>query len=163
MRDEREELRELMDEFKTAILVTRGRDEQYHARPMQLHHNGPEGALWFSTSLDSQKVADLRADPHCAVALHDGGSSPSYVSISGIADLVQDRELIRQMWDPSWKAWFPDGPDEADLVLVRVRPLHAEYVNPKGGRAKVLMTMIRRLITHEHLEPDEKHQIDLPH
>lgn len=85
------------------------------------------------------------------------------MSISGLADLVQDRELIHQMWEPSWKAWFPDGPDEDDLVLVRVRPLYAEYVNPKGGRAKVLMTMIRRLITHEHLEPDRKHQVDLPH
>lgn len=163
MASEVDELWKLLESFDTAILVTRGDDGHYHARPMEMQHHGPAGALWFCTSMDSDKIKELRAEPHCAVALHAGGISPTYVSISGLADIVQDKGLIQSMWRPSWRAWFPDGPTQPDLVLLRVRPEHVEYMNPSTGRLKVLATMIRRMVTHERVEPDEKHRVDLPH
>lgn len=157
---EREELGRLVEEFKTAMLVTRGPDGHYRARPMALQHQGPEDGLWFCTSLDSEKIKDLRSDPHCAVAMHSTERSASYVSLSGRAEVLQDRALIHQMWRPDWKAWFPDGPDSPELVLVRFRPEHVEYMNPKAGKVKVLLTMLHRLVTHQKVDPAKKHEVD---
>src|SRR5438067_2049904 len=105
------ELHELLEGYDTALLTTRSRDGHFHTRPMQVQAVSQGSELWFATSLDSRKCEDLRGDPHCAVAFHRGKSDPTYVSISGMAELIRDRAVIRRMWNPLWRAWFPDGPD----------------------------------------------------
>lgn len=159
-RAEQDELKKLIEEFKTAMLVTRGPDGHYRARPMALQHQAPGEGLWFCTSLDSEKIRDLQTDSHCAVAMHSSERSASYVSLSGHAEVVRDRQLIHSMWRPDWKIWFPDGPDSEDLVLVKFQPEHVEYMNPAAGGLKVLLTALRRLVTHERTEPTTKHQVD---
>lgn len=50
-----------------------------------------------------------------------------------------------------------------DSQKLRVRPEPVEYVHPTTGKLKVLLTVIRRMITHERVEPAQKHQLDVPH
>src|SRR5437763_1853086 len=116
MTGEMNELRRLLDDMEICILTTVAPDGRLHARPMQMQRHDDNGVLWFATSLDTQKCADLRANPACCVAFLKGHT---YVSLSGHAELVQDREMIRKLWDVGWRAWFPEGPDEPDLVLLK--------------------------------------------
>ncbi|MBI5547010.1 MAG: pyridoxamine 5'-phosphate oxidase family protein [Deltaproteobacteria bacterium] len=156
-----EELQQLLQQFDTALLTTRGGDGHFHTRPMALQARSVEDGLWFATSERTAKVADLENDAHCGVALYQGGHTPTYVSVSGTGELVHDRETIRRMWSPSWKAWFPDGPEQSDLVLIRLHPEHAEFVHPRTGKLQVLFTMARRLVTHGRQEPAPKVELDL--
>jgi len=159
--EEQAELAKLIEEFKTAMLVTRGADGHYRARPMALQHHAPEDALWFCASMDSEKVRDLQSDPHCAVAMHSSENSSSYVSLSGRGEVIRDRQLIHSLWRPDWKVWFPDGPDEEDLVLVKFHPEHVEYTDPAARGLKVLLTAIRRLVTHQSAVPGRRHELEL--
>src|SRR4051812_43361627 len=120
--NDRAELDTLLAHYKTALLTTRGEDGHFHTRPMsmQRHRTGEE--LWFVTATDTRKSHDLEHDSHCALAFHDGGNSATYVSVSGTAELVRDRDTLRRLWEPEWKAWFPDGPETKDAVLIRFRP-----------------------------------------
>ncbi len=156
-----EELKRLLARFDTGLLTTRGGDGHYHSRPMSLQARSLEDGLWFATTEGTAKVADLEADPHCGVVFHDGGRGDTYVSLSGEARLVRDREVVRQQWSESWRPWFPDGPDQQDLVLIHVRPEHAEFVHPHTGKLSVLFTMARRLVTHTREEPAPKVEVDL--
>jgi general stress protein 26 len=131
---ELQELQELVKDFHTALLTTRGEDGHFHTRPMELQRRSLDEGFWFATSENTAKVADIENDEHCGLALFSGERGATYVSISGNAHLVREREIIHRMWDPSWRPWFPDGPDQADLVLIRFDPEHAEYVHPKTGR-----------------------------
>lgn len=160
-RAEREELDRLIEGFKTALLVTRGPDGHFRARPMALQHHAPQDGLWFCASLDSEKIRDLQADPQCAVAMHAEERAPTYVSLSGRAQVIQDRKLIHELWRPTWKAWFPEGPDSPELTLVRFVPEHAEYLNPKAGKVQVLLNMISRALTGHGKEPAQKHELEL--
>ncbi len=161
MTGEMNELRRLLDDMEICILTTVGSDGRFHARPMQLQRHDDDGVLWFATSLDTQKCADLRANPQCGVAFLKGHT---YLSLSGRAELVQDRELIRKLWDVGWRAWFPEGPDEPDLVLLKVIPEHAEWVSPgAAGTAKWLFTSVKNALTRSHDEPGEKKELDLIH
>lgn len=157
------ELAELIRKYDTALLTTRGPDGHYHTRPMAIQQREFDDEIWFATSSRSEKTEDIRNDEHCAVSFFKGDRGPTYVSMSGLADLVHDREKIRQLWDPTWKAWFPEGRDSEDLVLIRFRPEHAEWVHPKTGKPQVWATMARRLLTHERVEPAEKREMDLHH
>jgi general stress protein 26 len=50
-----------------------------------------------------------------------------YVSVSGRASLVRDREKIEELWNPDCEAWFPQGIDDPQLALLRVDATKAEY------------------------------------
>lgn len=155
------ELAELLHKYDTALFTTRGPDGHFHTRPMAVQRRGFGEEIWFATSSHSQKIEDIRNDEHCAVSFYKGDHGSTYVSMSGRADVETDRVKIHEMWDPTWKAWFPEGPDSEDLVLVRFRPEHAEWVHPKTGKPQVWAAMARRLLTHQRVEPAEKKEIDL--
>lgn len=158
----REELEELLQGYDTALLMTRGTDGHFHSRPMALQKKRKPGEeLWFATWVDSKKVDDLEHDNHCALALYSGARSSTYVSLSGHAELVRDRETIRSLWEASWKPWFPEGPEEGDIALIRFIPEHAEYVHPKGGRLKVAFSAVKGLVTKTRPEPAPKKELDL--
>ncbi len=159
---DRAEYERLLDGYRTAILTTWGQDGHYHSRPMAVQDQREAGAdLWFATSRESEKAHEIEREAQVSLAFHSGEHDATYLSISGRAELVEDRLLIHRMWRPSWKAWFPDGPDQEDLVLVRVEVEHAEWVKPEGGKAKVLYTMARNALTGSRDEPGEKRELDL--
>ena len=160
------ELHEMLDEMEIGFLTTIGRDGHLRSRPMQLQRHDADGALWFATSLESHKIDDVRNDRRCCVAfLRDS----SYVSNgwkpkqyqTAAAELVKDPQLIRQMWSPAWRGWFPEGPGEPDLVLLKVVPEHVEYVHPSGGTVKSLLTRVKNALTHSHEEPAPKKELSL--
>ncbi|HSP78346.1 MAG TPA: pyridoxamine 5'-phosphate oxidase family protein [Myxococcaceae bacterium] len=158
----REELEKLLQDYDTAVLVTRGTDGHFHARPMALQKKRQAtDELWFATWADTQKVDDLEHDDHCALAFHSSDRSPTYVSVSGRAELVRDKETIRRLWEPSWRPWFPKGPDEEDIALIRFTPEHAEYVHPETGRLKVAFSTVKGLVTQKRPEPAPKKELDL--
>ena len=65
----------------------------------------------------------------------DGSSD--WLSVAGRATLVDDRALVEEMWNPVVEAWFPDGPMDPDVHLLRVNAESAEYWKAPGGRGLV--------------------------
>jgi general stress protein 26 len=153
-----DELRVLLDDMEIGFLTTLGGEGHFHSRPMQLQRHDRDGTLWFATSSESHKCEDLRAHSRCCVAFL---KSSKYVSVSGSAELVRDRALIRQMWTASWRGWFPEGPDQEDLALLKVVPEHVEYVDPPGGTLRSLYTRVRNAIRRAREEPAPKKELDL--
>ena len=92
---------------------------------------------WFFISRSSEHAADLRARPRVNLAF-DGSSD--WLSVAGRASLVDDRALVLEMWNPVVGEWFPDGPDDPDVVLLRVDAESAEYWKAPGGRAASLLS-----------------------
>lgn len=158
MKGNEHEARELIDSYRTAILTTRGPDGHFHTRPMAVQRGTGLDELWFATSVDARKVHDLEENPECAVSMHEGPRDASYVSISGHGSVVRDREKIHEVWQQDWKEWFPDGPDQADLALIRVTPEHVEYVHPSGGR---LFSSVRSALSRHREGPPPRKELEL--
>jgi general stress protein 26 len=87
--------------------------------------------IWFATALASTKCKDLEADPRCALALFDAKDGTT-LSISGRGEILRDRNLALALWDPSWTRWFPGGPAQRGLALLRVIPELVERHGPTG-------------------------------
>ena len=47
--------------------------------------------------------------------------------MAGRATHVDDRALVKEMWNPVVEAWFPDGAEDPDVLLLRVDADSAEY------------------------------------
>jgi general stress protein 26 len=127
--EKRQRLRMLLSQFDTAMLVTRTGGAGMRARPLTIAESDDDGAMVFSTAIDSPKVHELEADPHVDVVMQDGRR---FVSLSGTARVVRDRALVERLWRPSWKVWFPGGKDDPSLCLLRVEPTEAAYWDLTG-------------------------------
>ena len=137
-------LSELLGKFNTAMVVTRTADGDLRARPMTFAGER-DGRLYFATNADSPKVAELESDPRIAITMQDRFR---YVSVSGSGEVSADRGLIDQLWQESWRVWFPEGKDDPALRVLSVKPVAAEYWDQSGARGvKHLVEMVKAYAT----------------
>jgi len=150
--EKRERLSKLVSQFDTAMLVTRTGDGM-RARPLSIADRQPDGTIYFSTAIESPKVHELEADPHVDVVMQDGRR---FVSVSGTASIVRDRALIAQLWKPSWAVWFPKGPDDPSLCLLRVDPSEAAYWDMTGTvGVRYILEMAKAFVTRTRPPSDD--------
>lgn len=120
-------LRNLVKEIDYCMLTTICEDGTLVSRPMSSNKNIEfDGDLWFFTYGDSHKVMEAESNPQVNVAFADI-KKQSYVSISGTAQLVRDKEKIQELWQPEYKIYFPDGVDTPDIALLKVTAHKAEF------------------------------------
>ncbi len=131
MSDDLRDLASLLGAYRVALLTTRGAEGHLRCRPMAMRQKVRGEEIWFATALASTKCKDLEADPRCALALFDAKDGTT-LSISGRGEVLRDRNLALALWDPSWTRWFPGGPAQRGLALLRVIPEVVERHGPTG-------------------------------
>jgi len=127
--DGRRHLYELARSFKNAMLVTRGLDGSLNARPMAVAEVEPDSDAFFSTNLESPKIAEIEANPEVLITFQ---SRSEFASIHGTAVVIRDRAEIDRLWSESWRMWFPEGKDDPDLCLLKVSANRGEYWDTSG-------------------------------
>ncbi len=118
---------EIIADIDYAVFTTRGSDgAPLHARPMAYRSVEPDGDLWFFTKADSRKVEELKADPRTLLSFADP-KKQHFVSITGRSEIVSDRTKVTELWSEIYRAWFPGGPSDPNVVAIRVHAEAAEY------------------------------------
>jgi len=142
-----QELHDLLREFDTAMLVTVTPENMLRARPMEIQDPSemPGCDLWFVTREDTAKADEIAREAQVCVCAYRSRDK-AYVSISARAQMVKDSAAVKRLWKPSWKAWFPKGPDDPSITLLELRVEHAEYWEPAGGRARVLYEIVKSML-----------------
>ncbi len=127
-----------------ATLTTVAEDGTPHNRPMATQEADSEGNLWFFTDTNAPKVKEIERHQKASVSFIST-SDNRYVSAYGTAQLVQDRQKVKDLWQPILKAWFPNGPEDPNVALIKVNVTDAEYwEGPSGivGRLTALTSSI---------------------
>ena len=153
-KDDHSKLVELVKEFSTAMLVTHEADGKLRARPMAIAQVESGGKLWFLSAEDTAKVHEIIEDTRVHLTLQKDRSI--YLSINGHATLVHDRGKIAEVWQESFKVWFPEGKDDPKLVLIAVEPEDAEYWDNHGWKkVKYLFQAAKAYVTKTTPETQE--------
>lgn len=138
----------LIEDMRICMMTTVDTQGRLFSRPMYALAPDEAGDLWFFTRLSSPKVREFGADGRVNLAFSHPGKQ-NYVSVSGRAQLVRDRQRIAQMWAEPMRAWFPDGEDDPELVLVRVHPETGEYWDSPSGAVVFLYGYAKAVLTGE--------------
>jgi general stress protein 26 len=122
---------EIAQDARVCMVTSTSADGELHARPMTPQQVTDDLEAWFFISRSSEQARDVTARPRVNLSF-DG--TTDWLSVAGRATLVDDRRLVDEMWSPVVEEWFPDGPQDPDLVLLRVDAESAEYWKAPGGR-----------------------------
>lgn len=130
------------------------------SRPMTPLRMDADGAFWFMTSrVALAPFIDARESDGTAVNLAFCASGDGrYVSVSGRARLVEDARRKQELWTPMARAWF-QGPEDADLSLLRVEPLQAEVWQGPGSAVTRLLAQAASTIAGREIGLGEKHTL----
>jgi general stress protein 26 len=133
------EARQLSDKIKdvrVAMMTTIEPTGGLHSRPMITQDMDTvefDGNLWFLTSASSPKAANIQEHQHVNIS-YSKPDKNLFVSVSGTAQIVDDRKKIKDLWSPMAKAWFQSEPENPDIVSMRVHVTNAEYWDAPAGK-----------------------------
>jgi general stress protein 26 len=121
----------LMQQIEVAMVVTHdGHGDQLRGRPMAAHPVPQENAIFFLTDAEAAKDDEVNRNNNVCLAFADI-KAQKYVSVTGLANLSDDRDTIRQLWSNTDKAYWKDENDPS-IRLLRVVPTFAEYWDSPG-------------------------------
>ncbi|HAL23152.1 MAG TPA: general stress protein [Stenotrophomonas sp.] len=154
------QLAELIKDVEVAMFTTTGVDGRLYSRPLGTQQVDFDGDLWFATAADSPKVAEIALNPRVNVA-YASTSKNTYVSVSGRARIVDDREKIEALWSPAMKLFFPGGKDDPNLRLIQVRAETAEYWEGPGTLLGKALSFVLSAVQDDPAQLGDNGFIDL--
>jgi general stress protein 26 len=124
--------REIISTARYCALITVDSRGRVHARTMDSFPPDDHLVIWFGTNPKSRKVAEIRRN-HRVTLYYFDREGPAYVTISGVARLVNDSEEKARRWKDEWKPFYPNR--ERGYLLIAVTPATLEVVSEKQGIA----------------------------
>ena len=135
----------MIDRIKVGLLTTLDRHNSLHSRPVETLRADGDGALWFFTDWQTPKVAELEEDQQVSLSYVDP-MRRTYVVVNGFGRLRSDPPRAQELWRASQRAFYPEGPTDSRLAVLRVRIERAEYwIVP--GRLSYLAAAIKAVFT----------------
>lgn len=122
--------REIMTTARYCALITLDSSGRPQARTLDPFPPDENMIVWLGTNARSRKVAEIRRRPRVTLYYFDR-ESQAYVTIQGIARLVNDPKEKAKRWKEEWKDFYPDR--AKDYLLIAVIPEKLEVVNVKKG------------------------------
>ncbi len=153
-------LAELIHDVDVAMLTTIAADGRLVSRPLGTQEVEFDGDLWFATGRDSDKVAEINANPQVNVS-YASTNRNTYVSVAGHASIVVDQVKIDALWSPAMKLFFPGGKDDPNLCLIRVDVNSAEYWDGPGNFLGKALYIALTAVTSDPASLSENERFDL--
>lgn len=147
------ELHALVDKFDLAMLVTHADDGSIVSRAMATQKRRDDVDMWFVTNIDDGKVGEIEAYPEVNVS-YVNPSSRDWISVSGIGTVNTDTNTIASLYQPDWKAWFPDeggerngGPTDPRIALIEVDAHRVTYFRNTDSKPVALFKVLKAMAT----------------
>ena len=148
----RQQLRDRVQKIRICMFTTADADGTLHSRPLTTLEVEADGTLWFFVPSGGEVATAVAANPNVNVAYADPDDS-IYATLCGMAYVVQDPQKAEALWTPIAAAWFPLGPSDPSLALLRVDVDEAEYWKPESTKVGQFISIAKAALTRT--PPDE--------
>lgn len=152
-------LAQVIENASFVMLTTVNLDASMQSRPMatvKLNKDQFNGKLYFFSKRGTQKVESIERDQHVNLA-YALPKQNRFISITGRGSLIDDKELMNQMWDDSLKQWIPDGLSDPDLSLIAVEVETADIWQVPENKVLKLIGRLRKTKNKTFSTPESEH------
>jgi len=135
-----------LEKLRFAMLTSQDGSGQLVSRPITTQQAEDRGTVWFFVAAHGGFAEDLAVDARVALNYADPADN-FYAALRGHGRIVHDPEKVAALWNVMAQAWFPGGPADPQLALLRVDVEHGEYWD-SAGRVVPFFSMLKAAMTH---------------
>lgn len=128
------------------------------ARPLEPRPDRDEGAIYFVTDVRGRKDDEIEAEPEVCLVVIDHNDK-AYLSISGRATLTRDDARAAAIWKSSDTLWWPDGPRDPNVRVLRLVPEKAELWDGPSNAVAAAFEFVKARITGEKPDLGENRKV----
>lgn len=128
------------------------------ARPMEARPDKDAGAIFFLTDIRGLKDDEIESDPNVCLAFIYA-KEKVYLSVSGEAVITTDTEKARALWNEHQQVWWPAGPEDPNVRVVRVEPHRAEMWDGPASSAVAAFEFAKARVTGKKPNLGEKRKV----
>jgi general stress protein 26 len=131
------------------------------ARPLEARPDREAGVILFLTDARSGKEDEVAASPDIGLVFIDCGDR-AYLSITGRASILRDTACAAAIWKSTDQVWWPDGPDDPTLRVLRVEPKIAELWDGPSSSVVTAFEFAKAKLTGGKPNLGENRKITVP-
>lgn len=102
------------------------------SRPMSVQKVDTKGCIWFLSPTDSGQNMDIQKNNSVDLYFH-GSKHSDFLHLSGEATILQDKTIIKELWNPILKTWFTEGENDPRISVIKFVPENGYYWDTKHG------------------------------
>lgn len=115
-------------------MMTTVSDKGLRARPLEARPDRGAGLIWFVTDVRGSKDNEIAATAEVCLVFIDP-KERVYLSVSGAAEVRHDPRKAAEIWARTDDVWWPGGPRDPNVRVIRFIPQLAEYWDgPASGK-----------------------------
>lgn len=154
-------LRTLLKNFQTTMMVTVS-NGTIHSRPMGVQGEADDfaGTLWFFSDRHCRKTEEILRHPDISL-IFQNDKDHAYLHLFGKAQVVDDREKMKELYTPFLKTWFPEGMNDPRMTLIRFDTDRGEFWDSPGGALQLLAAFTKAIVTGQRAQGSEMGEVRL--
>jgi general stress protein 26 len=121
------------------------------ARPLEARPDRAGGVIWFVIDRRGAKDDEIAARSACCLTFVHA-SEKAYLSLTGHAETWSDPTMAGQIWRRTDDVWWPDGPHDPNVLVMRFTPTTAELWDGPASAAVAAFEFAKARITGD--KPD---------
>ena len=133
---------EIIEKVRVGMLTTQF-NGGLRARPLEARADRGAGVIWFVTDGRGAKDDEIDAAHDIGLVFIDGDDH-AYLSITGRAFVTRDTGRTKAIWKKTDDAWFPSGPDDPNVRLLRLEPITAELWDGPSSAAGAVFEFAKK-------------------
>jgi general stress protein 26 len=138
---------DIIEKVGVGMLTTRF-DGGLRARPLEARPDRDAGVIWFVTDVRGAKDDEIEAAPEVCFIVIDP-KDRAYLSITGHAEVRDDHAKAAEIWKKTDNVWWPDGPSNPNVRVLRLQPEKAELWDGPSNSAVAAFEFAKARITGE--------------
>jgi general stress protein 26 len=151
---------DIIEKVGVAMLTTRFAGG-LRARPLEARADRATGVIWFLTDVRSGKDEEMAAAPDIGLVFIDTADK-AYLSITGRAEIARDTARAAEIWKSTDLVWWPGGPEDPTLRVLRVEPETAELWDGPSSSIVAAFEFAKARLTGSKPSLGENRKISVP-
>jgi len=121
-----------LEALRTVMLTTHDAEGRMSSRPVTVL-TIEDGRMWFFIPRTGGIADDIERDAEVHLSVMDKDDD-LFVSLRGEAQVAHDPAKAKELWSTMAGAWFPGGPEDPELGVLRIDVHHGDYWDVKASK-----------------------------
>ena len=136
---------DIIESVGVCMLTTQAGD-QLRARPVEPRPDRQSGVIFVVTDVRSAKQEEIEAKPDVNLVCIDA-KAKAYLSITARARVTTDIRKLEQVWRLTDAVWWPGGPTDSNVCLLRIEPQTGELWDGPASTAVAVFEFAKAFAT----------------